>query len=120
PQQNRENARQPNLQLADLHFAGKPLAGSGDLVLGAGQSTPPHYTVARTDNFFEVTLGALSFLHAEKCEYAWTLEGHDKTWHYGGTNGKVTYSNIPPGRYKLLVKWSNGEGLWTAPQQAFY
>ena len=116
----RENVRQPNLQLAGLHFAGKPSIDGGDLVLRAGQPAPPHYAIARTDNFFDVELGAISFLHAEKCEYAWQLQGHDKIWQYGGTNGKIAYSNIPPGKYVLSVKWSNGEGLWTAPQEAFY
>ncbi|WP_353130200.1 hybrid sensor histidine kinase/response regulator transcription factor [Parapedobacter pyrenivorans] len=119
PQHIRENVRRPNLQLSGLHFAGKPFIGGEDLVLRAGQSDPGHYAVSRTDNFFEVELKAISFLHAEKCEYAWKLEGHDKTWQYGGTNGKITYSNIPPGRYALSVKWSNGEGLWTAQQEAF-
>ena len=41
------------------------------------------------------------------------LDGYNKVWHYAGTNGKILYSNIPPGNYSFKVKWSNGEGLWT-------
>ncbi|MEO6406025.1 MAG: hybrid sensor histidine kinase/response regulator transcription factor, partial [Ferruginibacter sp.] len=51
--------------------------------------------------------------NAEKCEYAWFLEGYDNAWHYTGTNGKIVYSNILPGHYSLKIKWSNGDGLWT-------
>ena len=56
---------------------------------------------------------ALSFLNADKCEYSYFLDGYDKTWHYAGTTGKIIYSNISPGNYKLKIKWSNGEGSWT-------
>ncbi|HSV11414.1 MAG TPA: hybrid sensor histidine kinase/response regulator transcription factor, partial [Hanamia sp.] len=65
------------------------------------------------NNFFELNIKALSFLNADKCEYSYFLEGYDKTWHYAGTTGKIIYSNILPGNYKLKIKWSNGEGSWT-------
>ncbi len=120
PQQIRENHRSPKLLLSGLHVAGKQVAGNGYTVLETEvHSTPAHFTVSRSENFFGAELGALSFLRAEKCEYAWLLEGHDNSWHYGGTLGSIQYSNLPPGSYTLLVRWSNGEGLWTSPQTAF-
>ncbi len=74
---------------------------------------PLHIDVSRKDNFFELDMKAISFLNAEKCEYAWFLEGYDKVWHYSGTSGRILYSNITPGHYSLRVKWSNGEGSWS-------
>lgn len=118
PQHITENMHQPNLQLAGLHFASMS-SGNEYFVVKPDQASPQHYTVERNGNFFSLDVSALSFLHAEKCEYAWQLVGHDKDWQYGGTNGKIVYSNIPPGQYVFLIKWSNGEGLWTASQEAF-
>jgi AraC-like DNA-binding protein len=79
----------------------------------------PFYTINRKGDFFELQIKAISFLNAEKCEYAYYLEGFDRPWHYSGSAGKISYSNIPPGNYKLKVKWSNGEGFWTGEVTLF-
>lgn len=104
----------PNLLVSGLQLAGKTNE-HGMEVLQPGQYNDAAYTLARRDNFFELQAKAVSFLHAEKCEYAWLLEGYDKTWQYMGGNGRIAYSNVPPGKYTLKVKWSNGEGVWTPP-----
>ncbi len=109
----RSTSWQPNLLLSGMLIGGKPAGFSGYQVLDTTATTPLHADIARNDNFFELDIKALSFLNAEKCEYAWFLEGYDKTWQYSGTLGKIDYSNILPGNYTLLVKWSNGEGSWT-------
>lgn len=109
-----ERREYPNLLISGLQLAGKTNE-NGLQVLKPGQYNDAAYTLSRRDNFFELQGKAVSFLHAEKCEYAWLLEGYDKDWQYTGGNGRIAYSNVPPGRYILKVKWSNGEGVWTAP-----
>lgn len=99
----------PNLLVSGLQLAGKA-ALEGIQVLKPGQANAAGYVLKRRDNFFELQLKAISFSHAEKCEYAFFLQGYDKSWHY---SGKIAYSNVPPGKYTLKVKWSNGEGVWT-------
>lgn len=103
----------PNLYISAMSIGGKALDENGFMVLDANGTHPMDYTITRKDNFFELEIKALSFLNADKCEYAWYLEGYDKTWHYAGTTGKIIYSNILPGNYTLKIKWSNGEGTWT-------
>lgn len=103
----------PNLTISEISIGGKTVKENGFTVLKRGGATSLHYSISRSDNFFELNVKALSFLNGDKCEYAYLLEGYDKTWHYGGTNGKITYSNILPGSYILKVKWSNGEGTWS-------
>lgn len=103
----------PNLCLSDILIGGKSAKENGFIVLNAEGTRPLDYLINRKDNFFELNIKALSFLNADKCEYAYYLKGYDKTWHYAGTTGKITYSNILPGNYTLKIKWSNGEGSWT-------
>jgi len=103
----------PNLCVTDISIGGNSAKENGLLVLNAEGGQPLDYSINRKDNFFELNIKALSFLNADKCEYAYYLEGYDKTWHYAGTSGKIVYSNILPGNYILKIKWSNGEGLWT-------
>lgn len=113
PQNIRKSNWIPNLYISEILIGGKPAAENGFIVLNEEQGLPLSYTVNRKDNFFELNVKALSYLNGDKCEYAYYLEGYDKTWHYGGTTGKIIYSNILPGNYTLKVKWSNGEGSWT-------
>ncbi|MBC9928982.1 hybrid sensor histidine kinase/response regulator [Chitinophaga qingshengii] len=114
PRITQERRVYPNLLVSGLQLAGKA-SGNGLQVLQPAQSNTAAYTLNRRDNFFELQGKVVSFLHAEKCEYAWLLEGYDKSWQYTGGNGRVAYSNVPPGTYVLKVKWSNGEGGWTPP-----
>ncbi|GAB2812805.1 hybrid sensor histidine kinase/response regulator [Ferruginibacter profundus] len=112
PQHIRKSLWQPNLLVSGISMGGKTVSENGFTVLDSAIGKPLAFVINRRDNFFELDLKAVSFLNAEKCEYAYYLEGYDKVWHYAGTNGKIVYSNVPPGNYALKIKWSNGEGLW--------
>lgn len=113
PADIRSTRWQPNLLLSGMLVGGKEAGISGYQVWDSATSQPFHVDISRKDNFFELDMKAISFLNAEKCEYAWFLEGYDKAWHYSGTSGRIVYSNIVPGDYTLRIKWSNGEGNWS-------
>ena len=114
PQNIRRSNWLPNLLLSNIMMSGKAANENSFNVLKPDSLRPLAYTIERKDDFFELEMKALSYLNAEKCEYAYFMEGYDKIWHYPGSAGKITYSNILPGNYTLKVKWSNGEGVWTS------
>ncbi|MHA4809431.1 two-component regulator propeller domain-containing protein [Flavitalea flava] len=113
PQNIRETSWRPDLLLSGILMGGKTTAENGFIKMEPGINKPLDFSISRKDNFFELDTKAISFLNADKCEYAYYLEGYDKSWHFSGTSGKIAYSNIPPGRYSLQMKWSDGEGSWT-------
>ncbi len=113
PKNIHKSTWQPNLLLTDILIGGKPVDERGFNVLDTNSKKPFDFSISRKDNFFELDVKAISYLNAEKCEYAYYLDGYDKTWHYAGTTGKLVYSNILPGSYTLKIKWSNGEGAWS-------
>jgi signal transduction histidine kinase/ligand-binding sensor domain-containing protein/DNA-binding response OmpR family regulator len=113
PQNILKSAWQPNLLLSGIVIGGKNIDENGFRVLSPEGNASLNFAINRKDNFFELEVKAISFLNAEKCEYAYYLAGYDKTWHYTGTNGKIVYSNILPGDYTLKIKWSNGDAIWT-------
>ncbi len=119
PQKIKKTGFIPNLLLSGISIGGKNVNENGFIIINHINKDPLDFSIDRNDNFFEIDAKAISFLNAEKCEYAYYLEGYDKTWHYAGTSGKIAYSNISPGNYSLKLKWSNGDGLWTKEMSFF-
>ena len=107
-------ANLPNLLLSGISMGGKPVReNSFDVFRAQATNTPLSFVIERKNNHFELNLSAISFLNADKSEFAYYLEGYDNQWHYDGAINKIAYSHILPGRYTLKIKWSNGEGLWS-------
>lgn len=44
--------------------------------------------------------------------YAYRLEGFDKDWITARNTRVASYSNLPAGRYRFLVKAANADGVW--------
>lgn len=65
-----------------------------------------------TENFLSFEFAALSFIHSEKNQYAYKMEGVDKDWVYSGTRRYASYPNLEPGEYIFRVKGSNNDEVW--------
>ncbi|MCX7987374.1 MAG: ATP-binding protein [Bacteroidales bacterium] len=61
---------------------------------------------------FTVGFAALNLIAPEKNQYAYFLEGIDKSWNFTANNHYASYTYLPPGRYKLHVKAANNDGRW--------
>ena len=64
------------------------------------------------ENYISFEFAALSFIHPEKNQYAYMMEGIDKEWIQSGTRRYASYPNLDPGTYTFRVKGSNNDGLW--------
>ncbi len=113
PENIRFDTEQPNILLSNIRMAGKAIANSGLQVLDGIHSAPLQYELRRNDNYFELNIIPVKFSNQERWYYSYILEGHDKLWNNLGEEKRISYSNIPPGKYTLKIKWSNGEGIWS-------
>lgn len=52
----------------------------------------------------------MNYLSSEKTGYMYKLNGFDSDWLYT-TDNKLTYTNLAPGTYTLMVKTVNGNGI---------
>jgi signal transduction histidine kinase len=57
-------------------------------------------------------LSNMDFLNPENYTYAYQLEGFDKDWTYNTDRNSVTYTNLNPGTYTLLIKNADHHGIW--------
>jgi signal transduction histidine kinase len=64
------------------------------------------------ENVFSMEFAALDYIHPERNQYAYKLEGLDKEWVYCGTRREATYTSLDPGTYTFRVKGSNHDGVW--------
>lgn len=79
----------------------RSVSHSKEIELGYKQST------------FSIDFAALSYTAPENIQYAYMMEGLDKSWIYLKTNRKVYFTNVAPGNYVFKVKASNSSGVWS-------
>jgi signal transduction histidine kinase/ligand-binding sensor domain-containing protein/DNA-binding response OmpR family regulator len=64
-----------------------------------------------------IQFAALEFFSAAKIQYAYYLEGWDKTWNYPGNLRLANYSRLKEGSYRFYVKATNSGGDWNKEKQ---
>lgn len=68
--------------------------------------------IPHEENYFTIRYATLEMAHPYSVQYAYKLEGFDNEWHQAGNQRSVTYTNLPTGKYTLLVRSTNGDGVW--------
>jgi signal transduction histidine kinase/ligand-binding sensor domain-containing protein/DNA-binding response OmpR family regulator len=120
PEDIHYNNAQPKLLLSALKLGSRIPEDNNLQVLEAGaKGENPFYVLPRSENFLALSIKAVSYSKADKCMYAYYLEGYDKQWNTLGVGGDIVYANLSPGEYTLKLKWSDGEGGWLKETTAF-
>ncbi|WP_190300253.1 hybrid sensor histidine kinase/response regulator transcription factor [Rufibacter hautae] len=107
----------PNIVFTDFQLFSKSLKVGeevgGSVILPQALTDGAQITLQHDQNMFTVEFAALNFFHSEKNKYQYKLEGFDKEWHTtDGDNRRITYTNLDPGEYQLMVKAANNDGIW--------
>ncbi|RNI31703.1 response regulator [Rufibacter latericius] len=107
----------PTIVFTDFQLFSKSLKVGeevgGKVILPKVLADLDQITLQHDQNMFTVEFAALNFFHSEKNKYLYKLEGFDKEWHTAdGANRRITYTNLDPGNYQLIVKASNNDGVW--------
>ncbi|MBL4677012.1 MAG: response regulator, partial [Mucilaginibacter sp.] len=63
---------------------------------------------------FSFEFASLNYTAGEKKEYRYRLVGYESDWHNLGTRNSLTYTNLDPGTYTLMVKGLNNNRQWSA------
>lgn len=118
PAQIKENKKNPKVIFTRLRLFNKTVSiGDESGLLHKNISLTKEITFSHAQNIFSIEFAVLNYIKSEKNQYAYKLEGLDKEWNYV-SSPIATFYNLPSGTYKLLIKGSNNDGVWTtAPQQ---
>jgi len=84
----------------DIFLTGRPIYEKDKIELNYQQ------------NFFSFEFSALDFAQPQKIQYAYMLEGVDRSWVYSQNRRLANYTDIDPGMYVFKVKSTNSEQIW--------
>lgn len=109
------NRANPTVQLSDFYLFNKLVTpGDDKSPLKNSIGYEKEITLSHNQSMIGFEFVALSFIAPNKNRYAYKLEGFDKDWIEQTGEPKVTYTNLPPGRYTFRVKASNSDGVWSS------
>lgn len=72
--------------------------------------TPIELPVDR--KFLRIKVAMSNYGHSEENSYSYKLEGIDNDWNYLGQQSNISLSNLPPGKYKVLISGIDERGNW--------
>ena len=105
------------MKIADIpameftRFSGNSISDDGSIYFEDGG-----ITLASDQNSITFRYTALNFIHSERNQYAYKLEGADPTWHTVGNRREAYYSNLAPGTYTFRIKASNNDNVWNSEE----
>ena len=107
PNQIVQNQNKPKVALTNILSENNPMVFDIPIhALEEVQFTHKDYLIT-----FE--FAALDYSQPEKNQYQYKLEGFDPDWVDSMNFNRATYTNLPAGQYRLKVKGSNNDGLWS-------
>jgi ligand-binding sensor domain-containing protein/serine phosphatase RsbU (regulator of sigma subunit) len=92
----------------------------GKPIIERGISDRDSILLTYKDNIVELEFSALSYYNNSENQYKYKLEGFNENWIQLGNNHTVTFTNLSPGDYNLIVTGSNNDGLWNDNGKSLY
>lgn len=114
PERLEDNPFTPKPIFTGLHVFNRPVRpddGSG--ILKESISSAGGMTLNHRQNSFTIEFSVTNYLSGNHNTFAYMLEGFDKEWYESGSRN-VSYSNLPHGKYRFMVKAANNDGKWNA------
>jgi signal transduction histidine kinase/DNA-binding response OmpR family regulator/ligand-binding sensor domain-containing protein len=99
----------PQQYMPRIHFDGLSIFGEPcnlqDFVTQKKDEETVHLDYDQ--NFFALSFVSPDFIYGGNCVYYYKLGDKNKKWINNGTNGRIVFTNMAPGNYKLSVKYYN-------------
>lgn len=113
PKELTESEVPPEIVLTELRIFNEPITATSDnSPLTNAINDTRSITLNYEQRVFSVGFSALTYRSSHHNQYAYKLEGFDKEWIYSGNRHTASYTNISPGKYRLLIKAANAAGIW--------
>ncbi|MBA3647206.1 MAG: hypothetical protein H0W62_01425 [Chitinophagales bacterium] len=114
PQELKDNLHIPPVYITDFKLFNHSLTrGDNTHLLSQAIENTREINLTYKQNVIAFSFAALNYIHPEKNQYAYKLNGFDKDWIYSYASERfINYTNLDPGSYTFEVKGSNNDGVW--------
>ncbi|MEP2025239.1 MAG: two-component regulator propeller domain-containing protein [Reichenbachiella sp.] len=113
PKEVLSNTFQPNILYTKFLLFNRPveIKQNGPLKQEINQTN--ELELKYDEYIFSIEFAADEYLFPKKNEYQYMLEGFEPDWNFVGTSRMATYTNLPAGDYRFLVRATNNAGVWS-------
>lgn len=78
-------------------------------------TSKPSVALESDQNFFTVSFTVPEMSNPDQMQFECRMEGLEDIWKDVTETRSATYTNVPGGKYRLLVRHTNPDGTWTEP-----
>jgi signal transduction histidine kinase/ligand-binding sensor domain-containing protein/DNA-binding response OmpR family regulator len=108
-----DNPYTPPVVITQLRLFNKPVRPDDKTgILTRSVSETEHITLRSWQSTFSLEFVVSNYISGKHNTFAYQLEPYDKEWYYLTDKRVATYSNLPQGTYRFLVKAANNDGKW--------
>jgi signal transduction histidine kinase/ligand-binding sensor domain-containing protein len=112
------NSYPVHLTSVEIFYGETPIAPYGRIATDFFR-IPASLTLPFDKNHVTFTFNRVDKRYPNSVRYRYFLESFDKTWSQPSASGRVTYSNLPTGKYVFRVMATNQDGSWESPAIAY-
>ena len=110
-----DNPYTPQVVITQLNLFNKPVhPGDATGILEKDISTTKRITLTAKQKMFSLQFVVSNYIAGTHNTFAYRLKGYDDEW-YDTQMRTVSYSNLPQGTYRFMVKAANNDGKWNDP-----
>lgn len=113
PDSIRKSSYVPPIVLSKLLVSNEDVVPGEGSVLKQGLDDTYDLKLSHKENIFTIQYAALDYTSPFEIQYAYILDGFEKSWNYVGKQRSATYTNLPKGHYVFKVRSTNADGVWT-------
>ncbi len=117
---NFKNKNEPITSITDIRLFYEPIAKTAYKKFAGNWNQIQSLVLPYYQNHLTFDFQSINFSNPEAVDFQWKLEGFDADWSPVSKQHTVTYSNLPYGDYKFLVKACNEDGVWNKTPQSFH
>ena len=114
PEEIQISDRIPQLVISGFRLYNKLiLPGDTTEILSRNINELDKITLKHNQNFFTIEFTTLNFINPDKSLFEYKLENFNSDWVSAGNQREANFTNVPFGKYRLLVKATNEDGIWS-------
>ncbi|TLX78230.1 response regulator [Labilibacter sediminis] len=114
PKEIKKNNYNPSVVISNFSILNNEVSvnGSGS-ILNKTINEISRLELGHKELEFSFKVASLDYKAPHKNQYAYRLQGHDLNWINIRNQRNISFSNLKPGDYKLQIKATNSNGIWS-------